>query len=282
MMSALVIVLFLRKMGVPDANIELVPTIPGVTPKADPVGKHVIMADVTLGREAMDTWNARAQSFICLDHHISAQEKLGDLPYCKFDMDHSGCGMCWEHFFPGEEVPWFIAYAEDRDLWTWKLPDSKEINSFLVNLDFSIPAYEEMQALGAFENAKLIGTALYKAEQEQVKRSVKHKGMIRLGHKPWWAFWRKRPWLVPAVCSAHYQSEIGNVLALDAPFGVVWYLHYKDGEPMAQVSLRSCDRADVSKIATSFGGGGHKNAAGFMIPFKQWNKYLKEVPNDQG
>jgi phosphoesterase RecJ-like protein len=31
------------------------------------------------------------------------------------------------------------------------------------------------------------------------------------------------------------------------------------------VSLRSMDKVDVSKIAASFGGGGHKNASGLSI-----------------
>jgi len=35
-----------------------------------------------------------------------------------------------------------------------------------------------------------------------------------------------------------------------------------------QVSLRSCDFMDVSQIAKGFGGGGHKNASGFLLKGK--------------
>lgn len=40
------------------------------------------------------------------------------------------------------------------------------------------------------------------------------------------------------------------------------FLETKKG--FAQVSLRSCDFMDVCQIAKSFGGGGHKNASGFL------------------
>jgi bifunctional oligoribonuclease and PAP phosphatase NrnA len=37
------------------------------------------------------------------------------------------------------------------------------------------------------------------------------------------------------------------------------------------VSLRSMDKVDVSRIAASFGGGGHKNASGFTMKGKVSN-----------
>ena len=46
-----------------------------------------------------------------------------------------------------------------------------------------------------------------------------------------------------------------------------WYV---DGEGVARFSLRSRSGSDidVAKIAKDLGGGGHKNAAGFSIPFQ--------------
>jgi nanoRNase/pAp phosphatase (c-di-AMP/oligoRNAs hydrolase) len=40
------------------------------------------------------------------------------------------------------------------------------------------------------------------------------------------------------------------------------------------VSLRSIGDYDVSAIAKTFGGGGHRNAAGLKIPFN--NLYFKD------
>jgi hypothetical protein len=67
-----------------------------------------------------------------------------------------------------------------------------------------------------------------------------------------------------AVNSALHQSEIGNELAkASGTFGLVWY--YDSATKRANVSLRSIGDYDVSAIAKAFGGGGHRNAAGFNI-----------------
>jgi len=39
--------------------------------------------------------------------------------------------VMWERFFPKKEVPWFLHYISDRELWQNKLPYSKEINTAL-------------------------------------------------------------------------------------------------------------------------------------------------------
>jgi len=65
--------------------------------------------------------------------------------------------------------------------------------------------------------------------------------------------------------SVLWQSELGNVLAKkeEADFGLVWF--YNADKKEYVVSLRSLDeKADVSQIAKVFGGGGHRNASGFI------------------
>lgn len=65
----------------------------------------------------------------------------------------------------------------------------------------------------------------------------------------------------------HYASDTAHALldaAKDAPFAVAWFIN---DQGLVQFSMRSEDsRTDVSKIAKKFGGGGHRNAAGFQMP----------------
>jgi len=65
--------------------------------------------------------------------------------------------------------------------------------------------------------------------------------------------------------SVIWQSELGNALVKkdDADFGLVWF--YNADKKEYHVSLRSIDeKADVSLVAKVFGGGGHRNASGFI------------------
>jgi nanoRNase/pAp phosphatase (c-di-AMP/oligoRNAs hydrolase) len=69
---------------------------------------------------------------------------------------------------------------------------------------------------------------------------------------------------VPTVNSGVLQSEIGNQLCTlypESPFSVVFF----ETEGRKIFSLRSVGEFDVSLIAKQHGGGGHKNAAGFVV-----------------
>lgn len=81
-----------------------------------------------------------------------------------------------------------------------------------------------------------------------------------------------KPLVIYHANSCLLQSEAGNALAQAAadrgelPVGIVWF---RDRD-MFQVSLRSVGDFDVSTIAKQYGGGGHKNAAGFRCKVLPW------------
>jgi nanoRNase/pAp phosphatase (c-di-AMP/oligoRNAs hydrolase) len=37
-----------------------------------------------------------------------------------------------------------------------------------------------------------------------------------------------------------------------------------------EVSIYSIGDFDISKVAAAYGGGGHRNAAGFSVPLREW------------
>jgi uncharacterized protein len=58
-------------------------------------------------------------------------------------------------------------------------------------------------------------------------------------------------------------SDAGHLMAQNEPFAAC-YWDTPDGRVF---SLRSSDAGqDVSAVAKSYGGGGHRNAAGFQVP----------------
>ena len=75
---------------------------------------------------------------------------------------------------------------------------------------------------------------------------------------------KKQQKKVMVVNSSHWMSEIGGRLAPDCDFAMIWYYDHEDR--LNKVSLRAFhDAVDVSELAKTFGGGGHKKAAGFQI-----------------
>ena len=76
-----------------------------------------------------------------IDHHITAQEALKGLDYCVFDMEQSGATLTWQYFFPKKPIPSMLSYIEDRDLWRWKLPDSRAVSAWLGSHEFDFKVW---------------------------------------------------------------------------------------------------------------------------------------------
>ncbi len=200
-----------------------------------------------------------------LDHHKTAQADLGESWEDKpenlkifFDMNRSGAGLVWDTYAPKD---WprnqLIAYIEDRDLWRFQMYKSKEINAWIAAHDLELAEYDKMyQALsGNLYHCSEIGSYLLKAHQKHVHSIVKSctreiqingvKGLV-------------------CNCSPMFASDVGNELVkLSGTYGATYY-HGSDDS--VHFSLRSEDgKTDVSELAKQFGGGGHRNAAGFVM-----------------
>jgi oligoribonuclease NrnB/cAMP/cGMP phosphodiesterase (DHH superfamily) len=212
-------------------------------------------------------WNSTTvDEMVILDHHKTAQQALTgfdkvceglDLacPLIKFDMNKSGGRLAWEHFRPGAPIPGLVAYTEDRDLWLWKQPESREVNACLRShkMDFDLwDSFGFLSTEDLWLKFRLEGSAILRREAQIVGDHVKFAREVTIaGHH------------VLMVNATVCVSEIGAELASGRPFGAT-YLDRQDGFRI--YSLRSRDGGiDVSQVAKSFGGGGHRNAAGFEV-----------------
>ena len=209
-------------------------------------GRHVVMVDFSYHRDDILALADRAASLQILDHHITAQSALADLPFAYFDMDSSGAVLAWE-WAHTQPVPWLLQYVQDKDLWHWQLPHSREISAALASYPFDFATWEHLQ----FDTLKIEGTGILRSENNLVDKLAQEATMISIAG-----------YTVPAVHSPVLASQIGERLAARHTFGVIW--HQKDGR--RYFSLRSkTGGVSVSEIAAQYGGGGHTHAAGFSI-----------------
>ncbi len=208
--------------------------------------QHVVMVDFSYPRDAILALADRAASLQILDHHITAESALADLPFAYFDMERSGAVLAWE-WAHSQPVPWLLQYVQDKDLWNWHLPQSREISAALASYPFNFSTWDEFQ----FDTLKIEGTGILRHENAAIDKLVQEAIMISLAG-----------YTVPAVHSPVLASQIGERLADDHTFGVIW--HQKNGR--RYFSLRSKSGGiSVSDIAMQFGGGGHTHAAGFSF-----------------
>lgn len=269
---------------------------PGVynDPPPDVSGRDVIMVDFSYKLPVLEAMcqPRGARSMLILDHHKTAEADLkglgvdmskwtgavnwkrykenlalddmenanvsGAIVYQIFDMERSGAGLAWD-FFHGTERPKLVQYVEDRDLWQFKLPFSREIAANVFSYEYTFKNWDwiatDLDAPMGVSSFGLEGRAIERKHHKDIAELVRvTKRRIVIGGQEVWC----------ANLPYTLTSDAGNLMAKDAPFAACYW-----DTPEGRVfSLRSTpEGADVSEIAKTYGGGGHKNAAGFRVPF---------------
>ena len=228
-------------------------------PPPDVTGKDVVMVDFSYKRPVLLEMAEKANSILILDHHKTAAEDLLDLPAnvtAKFDMGRSGAMLTWEHFFPGETPPALLLHIEDRDLWRFALQNTRQIQANVFSFPYDFQVWDTLMA-AAPATLAAEGEAIERKHFKDIREllGVTTRDMVIGGHR------------VP-VANLPYtmSSDAGHELAKGRPFAACYW-----DTPEGRVfSLRSSDDgADVAEVAKQYGGGGHRNAAGFRVSFAQ-------------
>lgn len=257
----------------------------GMEPDIDCNGKHVLIVDFSFKSDVLQALvrKGRAASVIILDHHKTAEadlaewviddvagdfwagddvlrhvwrndETLGAPIAALFDMERSGAGMAWD-FCHDAERPMLVNLVEDRDLWRFKLGEgSKLLHLALTSGPATFARWDEADA--DIDGFVARGQAIAAYRDQLVDEIVQRAVCVVIDGQ----------YGIGVDCPYGLASDVGHQLLDDWP-DVAFAAAIVRGEHTTTYSLRSRDdRADVSAIAKKFGGGGHRNAAGFKVP----------------
>lgn len=257
----------------------------GMDPDIDVFNRHILIVDFSFPQDVLcGLAEQGARSVVVLDHHKTAQadlapfelkvrppfpithrdvegmlRDLGELSrpaiIALFDMERSGAGMAWDFAHAGASRPKLVDLVEDRDLWRFALgEDSKLLH---LKLSAGAATFSRWDIVDKNIDAALnegISIAAYRDQliDEIARRAT---GLVIDGEDG-----------VGVDCPYGLASDVGHYL-LDYWPNARFAAAIVRGEHTISYSLRSRDeRADVSEIARKFGGGGHRNAAGFKVP----------------
>jgi nanoRNase/pAp phosphatase (c-di-AMP/oligoRNAs hydrolase) len=228
----------------------------GDTPP-DVTGKRVAILDFSFDNKTTKEMIEKAEALVVIDHHKSAVVELHDINCTIFDMSKSGATMAWEFFHPAKETPKFIQYIEDRDLWKWEMPYSKEFSAAFDMVPWEFDAFEEFEDDSVIDDAIKRGSYILAYSKTVVKKICDKATRKKM-------FINQKDYEVMVVNSSHWMSEIGSTLSKDCDVAMIYYFDHDRKE--YKVSLRAFhEHIDVSEISKHFGGGGHKKAAGFVL-----------------
>lgn len=246
-------------------GVDYIPANYGEPPAFSKIDSQadVYILDFSFDRATIELIAKTAASVTILDHHKTAAETLQNWEHgyrnleIVFDMDRSGAGISWDYFSDTRQPrPLLIDYIEDRDLWKWELEHSREINALIGFTHKLIASYNSLDLMlqHHFSNAIESGSILLQSHQrhcESIVAATKRSFVIS-GQRG-----------LICNCPGQFASDVGNMLAMES--GTFGATYFADSEGNHKFSLRSIGDYNVSKLAKEFGGGGHRNAAGFTL-----------------
>tara|TARA_R110000772_G_scaffold242198_1_gene354594 strand:+ start:472 stop:1521 length:1050 start_codon:yes stop_codon:yes gene_type:complete len=228
-----------------------------------------------------------------LDHHKTAFEAYcpdidtiecdtvvaGKLHGCNYILDNSesGASLTYKHFnyqgVPEEQtlpLPLLIQYVKDYDLWQFNLGDkTRWVNKYLMLQDRTLQRWDEL--LEMFDN-ECSYSAILDAGRELEEAHMLMVTKIARTAKPFSIYGEEGLF---CMCPYELMSDVGHELAnKSGTYGIMVVIDEK--KVVGKWSLRSNGDYDVSKLAGFFGGGGHKNAAGFETSINESLQMMRD------
>jgi oligoribonuclease NrnB/cAMP/cGMP phosphodiesterase (DHH superfamily) len=233
-------------------------------------GCRVHILDFSFKKPVFDALNEVAHAVVLIDHHKTAFEELGydptevvmsayESPVIYLDAGRSGALLA-SLYYHGVGISEVIRHVDDRDRWQFKLAGTREINASLYAMRLTPEtAWEVMQQ----DNTQLLyegGKLLLQEHDARVAVFMKTAVMSTdvCGNE-----------IAIVNCPYYLVSDVGNQLCEreHIDYAMMFSIDLKEG--LVNYSLRSVGNVDVSGIAKCYGGGGHKNAAGFTLKLKE-------------
>lgn len=246
----------------------------------------IYMLDISLSLEALEALTKVTKAkIIIIDHHKTAFDRyVPDVARTEnerasislydgrvdiaLNNGMSGAGMTHMYFFPDTEAPLLVQHVQDYDIWRFDMEHTKAVNQYLKSQEQTIEHWTDI-------NARMChATGYIKVVQEGQKLLDTHEAKVTEIAKL--AEWVTIDGAVGLMvrCGYEYASDVGHILQkISGTFGLTYFTMEKycaedestKEEAILRVSLRSEGSYDVEKMAKRLGGGGHKNASGFII-----------------
>lgn len=186
-----------------------------------------------------------------------------------FSSDESGAKLAWMFFHGGySEVPDYIELISDRDLWKFKLENSRKFYYGLKLQDLTTFNMIET-LLNSFKNNIIVEGGKYeKVLMDRNKKIAKANSidiLVKIAGKDY------KGVLVNSYLDI--ASDLCNHLIADKGYDIA--IAYNIHNDSVGCSIRSKKGLDSSPLSLMYGGGGHAQASGFSIPFKELNDIIK-------
>ncbi len=214
------------------------------------------------------------EKFKVFDHHRTHMYALNNI-YVTLDINECGTSLFYKYLSKKykfrKNTKKYIEHVKNIDLWLWKEkndPLAKQLSDLFYiygKTKYIEEMYKKLKKRKKFKLSKIENTIL-KIEQEKIDRYIlkKEKDMIIINYQNYKA---------GIIFNELYKSELGNQLSINNPdLDFIIMINLSGG-----ISLRTNKDIDLSLIASTLGGGGHKKASGAPIPLEYKENLINEL-----
>jgi nanoRNase/pAp phosphatase (c-di-AMP/oligoRNAs hydrolase) len=174
----------------------------------------------------------------------------------------------WELFHLDQEINPLISHVQDRKLWLFKLKNTREILAALNSYPMDFTTWNQLFNT-PLDSILKEGIIVRRYQTELTKTVIKNSTRLDFLGYP----------AIPIVnCPWFIMSEVVGILSNTELFAVGYFDTYNKRHFSLRASIRS--KVNVLKLARHFGGGGHKNAAGFTANTTDNNLILGKLFNE--
>ena len=241
----------------------------------------IYCVDFAFNRETTLELCKKADKVYVLDHHKTAYENLEGLSnshynfYLTYDVNKSGASIvndfCRTHLLIGKNlkltqqniINHIVGMVEDRDLWKFKLKDSKEFAEYVFAYVEPNDIKKMTEILFNFNFDKLktickLGSTIMEYKNNIIEKKLK-------SYVPVYFHVNNTKLLIINETQPDLVSQLGNELCKKYDVPICLYKisgSESSSELSVALSFRSMDHLEpVDVIARLFNGGGHRNAA---------------------
>lgn len=204
---------------------------------------------------------------IWIDHHKTAMEKFPDIWKSNIpgirSIEKAACVLTWEYIHPECALPPdTVAYIGDKDIWKFEYVETRAFSagfSLMVKTPddpvWDVLLSSNYEYEGTVNKMISIGELLLESQIYKIQKLFE-RGVDCTFHN----------WKARLVNTTGNISELGEFIYRKPEYDIA--VMWQAVEDTVVFSLRSDsgnpDSPDCAEIAQQYGGGGHRNAAGFQ------------------
>lgn len=262
-----------------DGLVDLVPAVYNVTKPDLSDGGDVYIVDFSFPAKDLIGLIRTKDNVVLFDHHKTAEPLINEaVKWAKennydnfivyFDQTKSGALLTWEYAVKWRKlvatIPEWVKHVSDRDLWQFKLPETKLVCSALRVLGFGKIDEHWLALIHPNVDQEMLIKVLAQQGEIVEKTEVCIQRSIERTAIPISLTFGGETYVVPFVfCPKSLHSETLHNLSKSLPFAVSAIV--ERDEYVYSFRSQKGSGLNIDAICKALGGGGHENAAGCRV-----------------